>query len=293
MCARDGHARVAMKRCIIDDRGRIWASASAQLRALYHLSGDNATVEAALTRLVGCIAMRHMRQGLTVELHPRIVSGRALAQLLYYLSDHQPRRVSLVVGDAKLATVYWSVGAAVTALGQLVRTAQHDPSGSCTLSDLAVELIDEDTALGQLLRRRNETAADFSLELFGRLLEQGLGGRWIALKPAGADDMRVVGCGTGFGIPTPDACRSLAGAMLSSLPDQRFASWLASSYANPMQARRPTYQLVRTVAYWPDAGVVESEYARLVVPVSDSDGSELLLSVSRRLGLQCLTGRTV
>ncbi len=281
-------------RLIIDERGTFWDVNSSALRRQYHLNDDNRTVERLLVRLVGCIALRTHGRALVAEFEPRIVSDSALAQLYYYLSDTRRAPIFALSASENVTKMFPSFGDALKGISAMVARTRAPDGGQCCIADLEVDLIDRYSDLGELLRYRDETRARFDMERYRTLLDMRLSGRWLVLEESGTGgDFKVLDCGTGFGIPTPEACRNMVGATLSGLPDQNFARWLSNSYEQSISSSQPVYQSARTVAFWPDAGVVESEYVRLVLPLTASDGKSLLLTTSRRFGMRSLTRAAV
>lgn len=277
-------------RLIIDERGTFWDVNSSALRRQYHLNDDNRTVERLLVRLVGCIALRTKGRALIAEFEPRIVSDSALAQLYYYLSDTRREPIFALSASENFTKMFPTFGDALKGISAMVASTRASNGGQCCITDLAVDLIERHSDLGELLHHRVETRATFDMERYRTLLDRRLSGRWLVLEASGTGgDFKILDCGSGYGVPTAEACRNMVGATLSDLPDQKFARWLSSSYEQSVSSSQPIYQSARTVAFWPDTGVVESEYVRLVLPLTASDGKSVLLTTSRRFSMRRLT----
>lgn len=278
-----------LMRVIIDDRGRIWNASSTELRHHFSVTGSENDVERRLVNLVGCIGWRVDRLIARITINPRIASPIALARLFYLLFDSGISRFAIHSTPTGIYRMAPSAQEAANAIKEMLAQSKISETIQYETRNLDVNLIDEASQFGVLLQRRTQTRDVFSFELYHQILDNELNGRWLIVEPQGCGaDMRILSCGTGFGIPTADFCRQLPGAFLSSLPDKRYASWVAKSYERASQLDQPIFQSVRSVAYWPDKGYVEAEYARLVVPFLLENGLRAILSTSRRFGFRQL-----
>jgi hypothetical protein len=279
---------------LIDDEGRAWSVASQELRKRFHVSGSNASIARNLVRLVGCIRVRITRTFARIEFNPETVSEAALAQLFYMLFDCKVSKAGIFIGSGNVCHAVSGLPSIVRTISDVVERRKISTTIECTTTELDPNLIDQTSPFGALLRRCSELNSRFDFEDFSTLLDVELNGRWLVVEPQGSgDDMRVVGCGTGYGVPTPDFCRQLSGSMLSSLPDQKYAKWVAKSYSRAAHCDVPQFQSARSVAYWTDRGLVASEYVRLLVPMTLSTGRKALLSTSRRFSLRNLGSSSV
>jgi hypothetical protein len=221
------------------------------------------------------------RRGLCVQFRPERLGMKALAQLVYLLSDARETRVVLSYFHLRWChEIVSSTERAVARILALVDVVKVSSSNAVLAQP--VELAALRGPLHDLVQhwKRRLSWRDFA-QFVDRACEYA-DGRYVLLEH---DRDRHAFVFRDFGAGLPEwgkHCLSAnRGRLLDDLPDDQFGRACTLAYGDALDKFSPMLQAVDANISWPKYGTLRSCYWRLMLPVTDPAGRIWLLSASR------------
>ena len=286
--------------CLIDDQGDIWDPSSQLLRRRFHLDDVQGEVATRLVETAGCISVDIFRRAIRLIFDARNVSPVTVGGLMYFLHDqhlHQsPGRVFVLKNmGADVGTANAGPGGPVVeifrSLSQAMNRLQFlaDDQGVSNRRRFVATAIDPARAryhreFSRLLTCWRNSSGQFDGATIMPILRYEFADRYLLMKkttcPGG---FCIVDAGAGLRIPDPQFTQRMPGTHVSGFPDHRYAAWVSATFAKVINSNLPDYSDVSARIFWPDTGMVQRNYRRMLLPWSDSGGRCILLSVNRPL----------
>jgi hypothetical protein len=221
-------------------------------------------------------------RGLHVQFRPERLGMKALARLVYLLSDAQETRVVLSYFHRRwsdeILTSTERATARILALVELVREPSSDAIFARSVQLDALHSRSPLHALAQHWKRR------LSWRDFAHFVDRAsdyADGRYVLFEH---DRDRHAFVFRDFGTGLPEwgkHCLSTnRGRLLDDLPDDQFGRACSAAYGDTLDRFSPMLQAVDADISWPKFGKLRSRYWRLMLPITDPAGRIWLLSAS-------------
>lgn len=288
--------RISDTACLIDDQGYIWDPRSQLLRRRFRLHDIRGDVATRLVQTAGCISVDVSPRAIRMHFDARNVSRVAIGGLLYFLHDH---RLHLSADRVFVLTDIGKAGAGIRGrvvevfrtLGQAMNRLQFlaDDQGMANSYRFTAIAIDPQRAryhreFSRLLTCWRTSSGHFDGATIMPLLRYEFADRYLLMEQTPRPNgFRVLEAGAGLRIPDPHFTHRMPGTHISGFPDHRYAAWVTATYAAVSTADQPDYSDVSAQIFWPDSGLVQRNYRRMLLPWRASDGRRFLLSVNRPL----------
>ncbi len=133
-------------------------------------------------------------------------------------------------------------------------------------------LIDDGGRLWDVPPHRATAAAqrDLRVETAGRY--------WIHEKIPHRRSFAITEAGPSLRIPDPNYTTQLRGTDITALPDAGYGRWVLQDFMRAAQTGQPTYDEISAHMFWPETGVIERRYRRLLLPWLNAKGRVVLTS---------------
>lgn len=269
------------KACLIDDGGRLWdvpphrATAAAQ---------RDLRVETAR-----CIRMYARNQTITIVVAPQAVSPVAISRMVEVLHNRAQRTPGQPVfclsllkpSDAAPAAVelYRCVKHVVNRLVFLAREADTRDDQRFIRRNLSSSQTVENSSSARLLAEWRRDNGNYRPDVFVPVLRTETAGRyWIHEKIPHRRSFAITEAGPSLRIPDPNYTTQLRGTDIAALPDAGYGRWVLQDFMRAAQPGQPTYDEISAHMFWPETGVIERRYRRLLLPWLNAKGRVVLTS---------------
>ncbi len=279
------------KATLIDDKGRAWDARSPLLRAQFGLSDSLGDITIRLIQIAGCIRIDAGKRAVHIAFNPKTVSPVAIGGLLYFVHDQHLHKhhdlvfcLSLledVATTARVVEIYTSIKSAANRLQFLSEEHRRGKQKRFESKLLALDRAERIPGFSHLLEAWRKSDAAYDQKTIMPILNSALRDRYCLIGPSyRGNGFAIVEMGSGYRIPLPDFATRTPGLELSAIPDAGYADWLAATYSRVMKLGRPLFEDVAAHIFFPDTGLVQRRYKRLLLPWLGQSGQRLLLSVS-------------
>jgi hypothetical protein len=274
-----------MSRWIITDEGELFHYSSPILRGKLFVRSLQEQDFVPLLRNLGFIGLQQGPRGIGINFRPTTVSPAALAALGYWMCDHLPTRLWLIILEpGQCVELYTSIGRALERIETLMDERRGAAArGSFSKEPIALKAMPT-SALGSLFVawRRFGPGSEFSS--LRELLRLQLADRYVLLRPdTEAARFVIADAGTGLRIPDANWARAQIGHPVTDMPDKAYGEWVSETFRSVLVAGEPQLDAVEAKIFWPRTGRVLRRYSRLILPVQDG-GCARLLSANEPAG---------
>ena len=275
--------RVA-RRILIDDLGEEQSWPSPLLAAQLGAVGADFDVVDFAVRNLGYVEIVEKAGAVRLRFRPLIMSGRAVAALLYYVAQCNPHRAALswfdkawrheMHGDSKALLQRISA-----ILKDSQRTAPEEPF-LATRRSLNTCLQPRNNRFAPLLRQwlsglRNESLQDF-------LAANGLLDRAIIVARDGATGQYIIRhFGRGIRLYDQSWAPVALGRRVQDQPDPDYGKWIGDVLQAVDESQSARCELVHARVRRLDGKIEPWRYERLIVPWVGADGQRMVVSVTQ------------
>lgn len=261
----------------IDDRGlqterRRWSTEPTRTRA----TADPLVCDR------GFIEIRDKSEGLQVRLRPLIVSGAAVAALLFYLAERRPNRCAIIWLDRswhfRICTDARSLISTVATIIETSARLTLPQPFIATPRNLQPAFQDghpfEPLLRLWLQERSNEKVLEF-------LATCGLRDRaMIAEQNGDSGSFRLRHFGRAIRLYDPSWTNAAVGRRVRDQPDAAYGAWIEDGCREATRSQSPRYELVNALVRASPGQPKQWRYERLVLPWMSKSGRPVVISVS-------------
>lgn len=288
--------------CLIDDQGHAWdtvsSEAASRLRSHFELTGSGEVVAPYGPRTRGCLWIDLGKRFVRIALNPETVGPAAVAEADALLRNPKltfESRTAFCLGliddqsaDVRLTEIYASLAQSLNRLkflvneGAVERETTYDDRFEA--KPLTLALARRTPMLRHLIEtwRMGEREVDLE-EALPRWRDE-LEERFTLLEQLSQGcGYGIIEIGKALRIPWHAYVPRLNGAGLLGMPDARYARWASRPYDAVLASGKPRFEEIAALMFWPNTGLVERRYRRLLLPWLDKAGRRLILSVNRPL----------
>lgn len=271
-----------MSLLLIDDQGTQWDGASRQLRSAFDspYSGGE-FVEYAILNL-GFIAINLYGTSWQIRFRPSIVTGRALAALTSNVTRAKIARVVITHFDSEWSSeLIASKENALLRAEELVAAGRRPKQGDFLARPTIANSPTTGRAFAEILQAWPKLAQPNGQHRLIELLKGAFNDRYVVVKQEanlGGLIFQEFGSGLFDKYETWRTCA--VGAPVEEQPDRSYGRWIAESYLAALTAGEPQVQDIDAIVRWPHAGRTRLRYRRLLLPLTETDGTRMLLSAS-------------
>ncbi|MDX2155648.1 MAG: hypothetical protein SFW09_03975 [Hyphomicrobiaceae bacterium] len=269
-----------MSLLVIDDQGELWRGDSRQLRANFDSPYSGGEFIEYAAKNLGFIAINLYTSSCQLRLRPSFVTARTANGLLNWMRGHKFERVVLTIYESgwrdtllKPHEVEQRIeGLAATQAGQfekfMSRPLQPPP-------------LEGQTILADVFSNWRHLAATYDTDTLVRLLRSVFDQRYaVMLKQAGSGRLVFKEFGHKM-FPQYDIWRTCAvGAPVEEQPDRAYGKWVARTYHEALESEVPRSEAVDAITNCPVRGHVRMRYRRIIFPLNEPSGSQLLIGGS-------------
>jgi hypothetical protein len=270
----------AVGRRLIDENGEFWPHHAPELRTRLGVNlPDDSLIDYLLLNL-GWIEISTGATRSSVRCRPRVISDRALASLLYVLSDAASPRILLSVFGADWQhSIHRAVPAVATIVGAMQASravVQPHEMGALLNRQIAPSASPLFLAYTSVIDRVQGAAR---LDDIRAPLDRAFGGRWCVCHVE-APDVIVDHVGQGFTLFNPAWHQQAIGPSLDRYADPAYGSWIASQRLKIATSRETVFDQVDAIVNFPQLGETRLRYARATFPVALADGAQYIVSAA-------------
>lgn len=265
---------------VFDDEGTIWHCEEDGWRQRIGNDICEGKLRFESVASFGYIEASIIRNAIRVKLCPRVVSQVALAALYYWLADN-----NFSSGIISVLESDWSDRIIrgrkqfFRMLGDITNGAFSDDKERFLSADLRLEQMEPTSPHGQLYALWEQGAlsdAGEVSEICGALF----GGRYTITEVVASDRLVIRKTGSGYQTYTASYLEHSCGLRLEDDPDFVYGCWVARAHRKVFASKKPVYQDIDALIRKPGQGVVRVRYRRIILPFSEPDGGEFLVSAS-------------
>ena len=297
---------------LIDGQGRIWDARSSLLAHAFQLNDQCGDVILQLVDTEGCIHLDLTARRVNVAFNPRTLSPVALCGLLYFLHDHRlhgnpnlavcltilggaapnpdpdagtdkgPGKGQSSRRNSRLVELYRSIGLAANRIQFLIGESQPATLQRFVAQPRAFNPFARSGYFAPLLKLWRTSSGHYDRDALRPVLRQNLKDRFCLIEYLPSrQNFQIAEIGSGLRIPTPRFTSQLAGAALAGFPDDRYVNWLRTSFSKVANTGDAGFEDISAKIFWPETGLVERNYTRLLLPWTTADNRKLILSANR------------
>jgi hypothetical protein len=272
---------LAVRSLVFDGSGRTWVGGSLALRSQVGCGAPYDNLTDYVVRNMGYVEVGARGPSLHVRLRPSVVQPMALAAALYWVADRRASRVlvSWLGPDGWSHEVSATRSEATQRLTDLALTMERVTSDEFQFQQRDLEGL---PAQLKALLEQWRAHPTFDRERLAQAMEGEAQGRYILVKhipSASRPELLVEECGRG--LMYNDAFRAHAvGERFEDQPNYHYGRRAAEAYLHVASSGVPRFEEVTATMFWPQRGRIRHNYARLILPYSQDDGSSLLLCAS-------------
>ena len=265
---------------IFDDQGEVHETPGPSLRRSLPAPVGGSSLISYVVRNMGYIAVTRKQDSALVRLNPALVSATALIRFYYWLDEHRPQRVVLLIDNSSMPEVVGGASAAIKRINDLM-AAHHLAADKVFLTrDRRVEDMSDVAALSQVLRFWRDSEA-FSFDAFATLAAKIVDSRFILVRPEN-DAVVVAKIGRGLSIFGAGWLSVAEGLQFRDLPDSIYGRHAAKGYLKAAVGNQPILQDVDAIMHAPSVGYIRRRYTRLLLPIRDQVRNSSVLCASIR-----------
>ena len=269
------------KACLIDDGGRLWDVRPHRATA--------ATQRDLRVETCRCIRLDARNQTITILVAPQAVSPVAISRMVEVLHNRAQRTpgqpvfcVSLLKPSGAAPAVvelYRCVKHVVNRLVFLAREADSRDDQRFIRRSLSMSRTGQDRSVTRLLAEWRRENGHYRPDVFEPVLRTETAGRyWIHEKIPHRRSFTIAEAGPSLRIPHPQYPTFLRGTDIAALPDAGYGKWVLQDFNRAAQTGQPTYDEISAHMFWPETGLIERRYRRLLLPWLNAKGRVVLTS---------------
>ena len=229
---------------VIDDDGEVLHYFSPRLRNKLRVRTLHEQDRLPLLRNLGFIGLREGLQGASVSFRPSTVSPVALAALGYWLKDHAPSRLLLIILEpGHCHELYSSLDRGWARIDALTNAYQRD-NFFCrqTVSPSAIP-----TPLAQVFSAWKDSGAASDFASLRSLLEHEHAGQYLLVQPDVECARFIIRqVGAGLRIPDPAWANIQVGRSIVEVPDTAYGQWVSEAYKSALLQDRAAARSCRS-----------------------------------------------
>lgn len=270
-----------MRGWIIDDDGIVWSEGEPELLRRHNVHRHWPAFATFAVRNLGYLHASHAGDAFVIRLRPDTVSSAALIGAALLLGDLRPGRSAIALwqdgGWRYRLLGHWRN--AINFVSGLERRPAS-VAARVKVRRCALEGMPARTPLSQLLQHWGSYRRVLDNAFWRDFAGNRLADRYVLLRPA-RDRGELLIEQLGAGYPYSKSYRSMArGLRFVDQPDVWYARAISESYREAATSGMPVVDEIDAVIEWPHLGKTETRYRRLIVPLDDGAGNQLLLSTS-------------
>jgi hypothetical protein len=268
-----------VSRLVFDDDGNAWTDQNA-LRAHLHATMDGVEFLDFVVRNLGFISVQMKGRAATVVMREHTASGPAVMALIYWLSDSDPRIVSISPQhNSRLHEVLGSAPVAITKITARIAGARSSTNDRFFRRERYVDSLSLEHPFAHLLRLWWNTKGLMTDERYAPVLMGFLQDRHT-LFDCDPDNQRLTfaRAGSGFG-PIMRKLNRTCARLKVRVEDQHdcdFGKWQAPQYRACLRAGVPLLDDVDATCHWPGLSPMRAMYQRVLLPVMRGNRRSLL-----------------
>lgn len=264
-----------MHRIAIDERGWQWDPQSWQFRARLFVEDTNcAALPLAIHRL-GFVSIAVGHRVTRIDLNPALISRAACAALYLFLRRSEYSNFS--IHDARVPHFVHACRDATSAIrmiGNMIADAQYGSHHRFRSQKLAKQ---EAGPLGELVDVwLGAAAVSREAAMLGAVAAYGMQRFMVLKRERPMDDLKCEVAGSMPSYPGNWGKR-LVGLPVRHFPDTELAQWASAAYRSALRDGSPLLERITAHVIWPEAGQIDHQYRRAILPLHDARGVETLL----------------
>ena len=266
---------------LIDEAGRAWGAADPALRRSLQTDVSTDQLRDFTLGKMGFVEIRRRGPRIVVTLDPKRVSSSAVVGLLYWLHDaHWVGRLALQVfgsdHDAELVPNIAAFGARLEVLSQCGRDNERTRFQCVPVS---TDEVTDDCRIGTLFELWRSSAIRSRSEI-AAFCARHFDGRYTLVRPLSNGEFVVDEMGRGYVCYDRSYVAKAAGTLLIDEPDYAYGMWVSEAYRSVALSRAPDFSDVAANIRSPHAADVSVQYRRLVIPFTDPEFGDYIVSAS-------------
>ena len=259
---------------LIDDRGRVWNSRSAELRSELQCLGVGFDFVEYTIKNLGFVGIgKRGSSAATIKLRPQTVAPIAFARLIHWLSEERLARtlVSVYTGDGWQHSLHGTTLAAYRAITAAIRATNRDGNFDHDVLSrpAAISLLPQDNPLRQAFEYWRSLGGEWKgsakLSELGKILSN----RYVLFELRAGGEFIVREFGEGLPECAVAWLRWAIGQRVQDQPDKRYGWSCALAYEASVQSGTPALQDVDAYVQWWKRERQRRRYKRLLLPFSE------------------------